>query len=97
MKIHGLLKGLVKGPGDELAVKREQYIPDDYLKSLDAERDARKRAPDMEFALLCSVPVALADEWLARDGFNIYSGEADPNEIIRRLRKAEMERLIVYS
>lgn len=97
MDLQRLRKGFVKGPGDELAVKREQHIPDEYIKSLQDEREARKRAPGMEWALLCSVPVALADEWLQRDGFNVYSGEADPEEIIRRLRKAEMDHFIVYS
>lgn len=96
MQIHDIQRTLVTGPGDDLAVRRTQHIPDSYLTSLDAERDALKRGNDGEFALLCVVPVVLADEWLA-DGFNIYDGSVEPHEIVARLKKHEMDRLVVSS
>lgn len=95
MNILGLTKTFFRS-GDDVVVKREQNIPDWYLKSLDEERDERKKRPDMDWALLCVVPVALADEWLAQ-GFNIYSNEATPEEIMSRLRKHEMDKLCVYT
>jgi hypothetical protein len=94
MKIHDIQRTLLQGPGGELGIKRTQHIPDSYLKSLDDEREALKHAHGNEFALLCAVPVAKADEWLAQ-GFNIYT--AEPHEIIARLKKDEMDRLVVSS
>ena len=96
MILSGIRK-TIAGHGDEgLVVRKEQEIPDEFLRGLDEERDARKRDPGNEWALLCSVPVVIADQW-CREGFNIYSDDIDPQEIVRRLRNEDLTKLIVYS
>ena len=96
MKLLGLKQSLVRGPGDALAIRSEQEVPDDFVKRIQDERDARKAAPHMEWALAFRIPVAVVKKWHA-EGFNIYDDDVTPEDIAARLQREDMNGLIAYT
>ena len=80
---------LVSEVGD-LAIKRVQDIPADFLDHLKTERDASS-APAGDFHKACSVPVAVHEMWL-RQGFDMMKAPA--KEIVARLRREGLDTFI---
>src|SRR4051812_9983217 len=91
MQIHDVRHGLVTGPGDELAIKRSQEIPDDYLSSLRAEKLDSKSVRAGEFHRVGVVPVALVEQWQA-EGYDVYKQPVE--ETLKRLRAAQLDAFI---
>ena len=91
-----LLDGNAKliGQAGELAVKREQHIPQAFLDHLRDMRFNSMNSPTGELHRVCSIPVALADHW-KRQGFDIH--KATIPEIISRLRLEGYDHFITTS
>lgn len=72
---------------DGLFVKKEQYIPDEFLT---ANRDARFESKERarEFHRFASVPVVVVEKWL-KEGFDIY--KESPKAIIKKLKQENLE------
>lgn len=90
MKISDVSAKLV-GQAGELAILREQYIPQAYLDHLADARFNSVSSPTGDLHRICSVPVGLVEKW-KREGFDIHT--ATIPEIIRRLRLEGYDRLI---
>lgn len=71
-----------------LVIERSQYIDPTYLATLRAQRDASMSTREGEFMRVCSVPVALAEKWLAK-GFDVYRESA--KAIVARLKAENCE------
>lgn len=81
--------GIVSQAGD-LAVVRQQDIPEWFLESL---KDARTASAQRmgETHRVCSVPAALVEKW-QREGFDVMKEPA--RAIVRRLRAEGYEHFI---
>lgn len=77
---------LVSGVG-ELAIRRVQEIPDDFLESLKCERSAKAHMRAGEMNRVASVPTQVIDVWL-RQGFDFWN--AKPSEIVARLNAHDL-------
>ena len=72
---------------DGLFVKKEQFIPDEFLKSnLDARFESKERA--REYHRFASIPVVVVEQWL-KQGFDVY--KESPKAIVARLKKENLE------
>lgn len=91
MKLFDSINGLIRGPGDELAIKRTQEIPDWYLDELKSDKLDSTRAPAGDFHRVCAVPVALYEQWLA-EGYDVHKEPAE--ETCKRLRAAHLDAFI---
>ena len=74
---------------DGLFVKKQQNIPDEFLRTNYAQRVASSNAQMGNYHKLASIPV-VADKWM-REGFNIYDGSVTPKEIIKKLKSENLE------
>ena len=72
--------------GGELIVKRQQYIPDDFLSELRDERADSLHTPAGEFHRVARIPAALADKWGMEFMMN-----APVAEILKRLRQEQLD------
>ena len=75
---------------DGLFVKKEQNIPDEFLRTNYAQRVASSNAPMGNYHRVASIPVIVADKWM-KEGFNIYDGSVTPQEIIKKLKSENLE------
>lgn len=91
MHIHDVTHGLLAGPGDELAIKRSQEIPDEFLSSLREEKLDSTRAPAGDWHKVASIPVALYEQWKAQ-GFDVHKMPA--RETLKRLRAEQLDAFI---
>lgn len=71
---------------------REQVIGDDFKDHLELQRD--HRTPFSNNMMVCSIPQALVDHWIA-SGFDFWG--ADPKTICDRLRREGYEHFITGS
>jgi hypothetical protein len=76
-------------PNDGLLIKRSQELPDEYLTALKLEKADSISTPMGEMHRFCTIPEHLVDEW----GFE-YIMNADPQDILRRLRQAQLDAFI---
>lgn len=91
MQIHDVKAGLVAGPGDELAIKRVQYIPDEFLSSLRQEKLDSKHVRAGEFHRVAAIPVAVVEQ-LQREGFDVF--KMPVQETLKRLRAMQLDAFI---
>lgn len=77
---------LVSGVG-ELAIRRVQEIPDDFLESLKCERTAKAHLKAGELNRVASVPTQVIDIWL-RQGFDFWNASA--HDIVARLNAHDL-------
>ena len=75
---------------DGLFVKKNQNIPDEFLRSNYAQRVASSNATMGNYHRVASIPVIVADKWM-KEGFNIYDGSVPPQEIIKKLKSENLE------
>lgn len=76
--------------GDEtnpLLIKKTQELPQEFLDSLKAERDASTSKPAGEFHRVASIPTVVYEKWL-KDG---YDAQKEP--IAKTLAKLKAEHL----
>jgi len=79
---------------DDTAVfRRSQHIDDAFLSDLADRRVASNSAPTGDMHLAASIPVVVVEQWMA-EGFNIFDPNVKLEDIMKRLRLYDMERLI---
>lgn len=76
-----------------VAIETEQYLDAGYWNDL-AQAKEEFSLQNSGYQKVASIPTALVNKWY-REGFNIYSEEATINEINKRLRKQEFDKLII--
>jgi hypothetical protein len=89
-EIHDVNARLVQSVG-ELAIRRDQYIPDSFLDDLRERREANERFNFDGFSHVASVPVYLVEDW-QRNGYDVYTSPVA--ETMRRLRQHELEQYL---
>lgn len=84
---------LIKGVGDELGVRYEQHITDEFLQEL---QDRFVGTSDPSGDLLCAavIPTAIVDRWM-RQGFNVF--EEPVAASVARLRAESLTKFITTS
>lgn len=72
---------------DGLVIKKQQYIPDEFLtRNADARFNSKARAG--EYHHFASIPVVVVEKWL-KEGFDVYKESA--KDIIKRLKQENLE------
>lgn len=77
--------------GKDVIRKNTQHIPDHFLRTLKAERDASMSQREGEFMKVASIPVAVIDKW-KREGFDIY--QVNGKEILKKLKEEDLDAFI---
>ena len=77
--------------GENVIRKNTQYIPDEYLRSLQSAREDSMGQREGEYMRVASIPVAVVEKW-KREGFDIY--QVDGKEILKRLREENLDAFI---
>lgn len=80
---------------NELIIKREQYIPDDWMSELAKEKIDSKHAPTGDMYRVASIPVAVVDDLLRTYGFDVMT--APVRETLKMLRRYEFDNFITTS
>ena len=76
---------------DGLFIKREQVVPDEFLKHLADDRFDSLKKPAGDMHRVCSIPVAIVEKWL-HEGFDIH--RENIHAIIARLKKEGLDGLM---
>lgn len=61
---------------NELIIKREQHIPDDWMSDIAKQKIDSKHTPTGDFYQVASVPVEVVDELMRRYGFDFMNAPA---------------------
>lgn len=77
----------------QATIVRTQEVHDSHLDWLRDERIASANAPAGDFHLAASIPVAVVEKWFA-EGFNIFDKNNTLEDIMKRLRREDMEKFI---
>ena len=79
---------------DQAIFTKTQEIPDAFLRDLHDQRIASSGHERMgDFALAASIPTSVVEQWMT-EGFNIYDQNNKLEDIMKRLRKMDMDNLI---
>lgn len=91
--VHDQLVAFDEDPASgDLIIKRTQYIPDDFLSQLRANKIDADHGPMGDFHLCCSIPVAIVEELMRRYNFDVLREPV--RETIKMLRKLHMDLFI---
>jgi hypothetical protein len=58
---------------DDLIIKREQHLPDNWLSEIAKEKVDSKRAPTGDFYRVASIPVSVVDDLMVRYGYDVMN------------------------
>ena len=79
---------------DKAVFRRTQKIDDGLLDSLAQSRvDSANERITQDFYHVASIPVVVVEKWM-REGFNIYDPNNKIEDIMKRIRAEDMERLL---
>jgi hypothetical protein len=78
----------IKENVDGLLIKKEQYIPDDFLDANKDDRFESTHTRAKEYHRFASIPVVVVEQWL-KEGFDVYREPA--KEIIKRLKQQNLQ------
>lgn len=81
--------------GDRAIFKRTQEIDDHFLGSIADHRvdTSSDFTPMGDMYLAASIPTVVVEQWMA-EGFNIFDPNNKLEDIMKRLQRDDMERLI---
>lgn len=77
---------------NELIIKREQYIPDDWLSEIAKEKIDSKNRPTGDFHKVATIPVEVVDELMRRYGFDVFTAPA--RETLKMLDRYALDNFI---
>lgn len=82
----------------QVVFKRTQDIDDNFLDGIADHRvdTASDFTPTGDMYLAASIPTVVVEQWLA-EGFNIFDQNNKLEDIMKRLQRYDMERLIATS
>lgn len=76
---------------DGLVIERYQAIPNDFMATLKAERDANRNSAAGEMHRVASIPVVVIDKW-KREGFDFDN--APVKDILLKLKAEHLDGFI---
>ena len=76
---------------DVSIIQKQQYIPQDFLKSLERQRDDSVHLQERDYMSVASIPVAVHEQWL-KEGFDLMKEPA--HKIVARLRQQNLDAFV---
>ena len=70
--------------------KHTQQISTQFLNSIKEQRNSSKSKREGEFMSVAQIPTIVVEKWM-REGFVIFSGEHSAAEIVKRLKRENLE------
>ena len=70
--------------------KHTQQISNQFLNSIKEQRNSSKSKREGEFMSVAQIPTIVVEQWM-REGFDIFSGEHSAAEIVKRLKRENLE------
>ncbi len=70
--------------------KHTQQISNQFLNSIKEQRNSSKSKREGEFMSVAQIPTIVVEQWM-REGFDIFSGEHTAAEIVKRLKRENLE------
>ena len=70
--------------------KHTQQISNQFLNSIKEQRNSSKNKREGEFMSVAQIPTIVVEQWM-REGFDIFSGEHSAAEIVKRLKRENLE------
>ena len=70
--------------------KHTQQISNQFLNSIKEQRNSSKSKREGEFMSVAQIPTIVVEKWM-REGFDIFSGEHSAAEIVKRLKRENLE------
>ena len=78
---------------NDLIIKREQYIPDDWLAEVAKQKVDSLHTPTGDFYPVASVPVEVVDDLMRTYGFDFMNAPA--RECLAMLRRYALDKFIL--
>lgn len=82
--------------GDTAVIKRTQDIPSNFWDQVARTRHVQDHAPVGDFHQVASIPCVLVEKWYA-EGFNMFDKNVTIQDVLKRLRAEDADRLITTS
>jgi hypothetical protein len=82
--------------GDVAHVRKQQELSDAYWESLRQTKHVQDNAPIGDFHMVASIPCLKVEEWM-RQGFDMFDPNVTIEDVLKRLRAEDSERLITTS
>jgi hypothetical protein len=92
-EMHDVMSDLIFDADGLSAIKRTQEIPAEFLDEIAAIRDIQDHDALGEFALAARIPTVVVEKWM-REGFNIFDKNITVADIVQRLQRLDMDKLI---
>lgn len=77
-------------------IRRQQEISDQFWDRLREIKAVQDNEPIGDFHMVASIPCVLVEKWYA-EGFNMFDRNVTVQEILKRLRAEDADRLITTS
>ena len=70
--------------------KHTQQINQAFLDNVAEQRNRSREQREREFMSVAQIPTIVVEQWM-RDGFDIFSGEHSAAEIVKRLKRENLD------
>ena len=70
--------------------KHTQQINQSFLDNVAEQRNRSREQREREFMSVAQIPTIVIEQWM-RDGFDIFSGEHSAAEIVKRLKRENLD------
>lgn len=90
VNMHDIVTDFIQD-GENVIRKNSQFVPDEYMRSLQRSREDSMGQKEGEYMRVASIPVAVVDKW-KREGFDIY--QVSGKEILKKLREENLDAFI---
>jgi hypothetical protein len=77
---------------DDLIIKREQHLPDNWLSEIAKEKVDSKRAKTGDFYRVASIPVSVVDDLMLRYGYDVMNSPV--RETLKMLDRYALDHFI---
>ena len=70
--------------------KHTQQISQSFLDNVAEQRNRSREQREREFMSVAQIPTIVVEKWM-REGFDIFSGEHSAAEIVKRLKRENLD------
>ena len=70
--------------------KHTQQISQSFLDNVAEQRNRSREQREKEFMSVAQIPTIVVEQWM-REGFDIFSGEHSAAEIVKRLKRENLD------
>ena len=70
--------------------KHTQQISQSFLDNVAEQRNRSREQREREFMSVAQIPTIVVEQWM-REGFDIFSGEHSAAEIVKRLKRENLD------